>query len=93
MVIKDDKEATEEEFYLEDVERLVYEDQGQTRDLPHWVKVYIKSSGVDRTRWRKKDGSWLSVTSPFLVLPLKDKSPADEVMKLMQSLAGLSSGD
>jgi hypothetical protein len=87
-VIKDMKEPREEEFHLGDVESVMYYHESG-RKLPHWVRVYIKQSGYERTRWRQRNPNWQIVTSPFLVLPFKDKNAADEAVTLMQSLAGL----
>jgi hypothetical protein len=86
-VIKDLKEPREEEFHLEDVDNVMYYHESG-RKLPHWVRVYIKQSGYGRTRWRQRNPEWQIVTSPFLVLPFKDKGAADEAVTLMQAIVG-----
>ncbi|MDI1451115.1 hypothetical protein [Polyangium sp. 6x1] len=85
IVVRDAAERYEEELFLDDVERVEYELEAQ-RPEPHFVKLWIKSSGASRTRYRMGDADWMLSTSNYVVLSFSDEASARDAAAALRSI-------
>lgn len=86
IVLRDRKDDVEEEMYLEDIDRVDYESNPRFPKGEHWIRLYIKQSGYQRTRWHQGKAEWQIGTRPFLVIPFHDKNACDDALALVKRL-------
>lgn len=83
IVKRDANEAYEEDFFLKDVEDIVYVHEPEWI-VPHVARVKIKPGGI--TRFHRGEEEWNVSTIPTVSFAVSDKHAAEEILRALKAL-------